>query len=373
MQVSARHLFLLGSLAVLGLATGCTKKAAGPAAAAAQMQPVEVTALVRRDLAETLNVVGSLAANESATIRPESTGLVRAISFEEGQQVKRGQLLAKIDDAELKAQLAQGEARFQLAELNLQRAENLQQTNANTKADMDRARSEFATAKADVELLRVRVDRTEIRAPFDGTVGARSISPGDYVNPQSSVTTIDDLSRMKIEFQVPERFFAKVAPETKFVVAARSVGGTGRADRHIPGQVYFVSSSIDRATRSSQVKGYLSEAPRDLKPGMFANVEIVLSVKKDALTVPEGAILTTPRGTQIIAVRDEKGEKVADFVAVKLGLRSKGLVEIEPINDAKLDDNQSVVASGVGALILFQGAKLEPRPQKEQFRVGQKE
>ncbi|MDI1335728.1 MAG: efflux RND transporter periplasmic adaptor subunit [Lacunisphaera sp.] len=362
-------LIVCGALA-LALGAGCGKKStAGPVAATASKQPVEVVNLTRRDLAETLGIVGSLAANESATIRPEITGLVRAIGFDEGQQVKRGQLLAKIDDAELRAQVTQSEARFELAKLNLQRAENLQQTQANTKADMDRAHSEFATAQADLELLKVRLDRTEIKAPFDGIVGSRTLSPGDYVNTLSVVTTIDDLSRMKIEFQVPERFFSKVVPGTKFIVSARSAGNTGKSDLKIPGEVYFVSSSIERATRSSQVKGYLTGAPESLKPGMFANVELVLSVKQGALTVPEGAILTTPRGTQIIAVRDEKGEKVADFVAVNVGLRSKGLVEIQPVN-GRLDDQQAVVASGVGALILFPGAKLEPRPQKEQFRIG---
>lgn len=370
MHYPPRFAFLSSMLLVLGLTAGCGKKSQSAAApAVAQKQPVEVVNVVRRDLAESLNIVGSLAANESATIRPEITGLVRAISFEEGQQVKRGQLLAKIEDAELRATVTQSEARFELAKLNLQRAENLQLTQANTKADMDRTHSEYATAQADLELLKVRLDRTEIKAPFDGIVGSRTLSPGDYVNPQSVVTTIDDLSRMKIEFQVPERFFAKVAPGTKFIVSARSSGNTGRPDQKIAGEVYFVSSSIDRATRSSQVKGYLTAAPAGLKPGMFANIELVLSIKQGALTVPEGAILTTPRGAQVIAVRDEKGEKVADFISVKLGLRSKGLVEIEPVN-AKLDDQQSVVASGVGALILFQGAKLEPRPLKEQFRVG---
>ena len=371
MKSAIRHRLLPGLAAVLLLAAGCAKKttlAATPVAA--QKQPVEVVNVTRRDLAETLNVVGSLAANESATIRPEIPGLVRAIAFAEGQQVTRGQLLAKIEDAELRAQVTQSEARFELAQLNLQRAENLRLTQANTKADMDRAHSEFATAQADLELLKVRLDRTEIKAPFDGVVGARTLSPGDYVNTQSIVTTIDDLSRMKIEFQVPERFFAKVAPGTKFIVAARSPGNTGRPDRKIPGEVYFASSTIDRATRSSQVKGYLTDSPAALKPGMFANVELVLSIKAGALTVPEGAILTTPRGTQLIAVRDEQGEKVADFVEVKLGLRTKGLVEIEPVKGS-LGDGQSVVASGVGALILFPGAKLEPRPQKEQFRIGE--
>src|SRR5258708_5913324 len=113
MHTSSRPVFLLSIMLVLGLTAGCGKKSqAGAMAAPAQKQPVEVVNVVRRDLAESLNIVGSLAANESATIRPEITGLVRAISFEEGQQVKRGQLLAKIEDAELRATVSQSEARF---------------------------------------------------------------------------------------------------------------------------------------------------------------------------------------------------------------------------------------------------------------------
>ena len=141
------------SLALV-LTAGCGKKtAAANAPAVVQKQPVEVVNVVRRDLAEMLNVVGSLAANESATIRPEISGLVRAIGFDEGQRVKRGQLLAKIEDAELRALVAQSEARFELAKLNLQRAENLHLTQANTQADMDRSHSEYATAQADLDLL----------------------------------------------------------------------------------------------------------------------------------------------------------------------------------------------------------------------------
>ncbi len=372
-MVTSRSLLLV--LAALLTLVGCAKKnapAAGGAraGATAQVQPVEVTTVVRRDLVEMQNVIGSLAANESASIRPEISGLIREIRFSEGQRVKKGDLLVKLDDSELRAQLAQSEARHELAHLNLARAENLRQTQSNTQADVDRSRSEFAAAVADLDLLKVRLARTEIRAPFDGAAESRALSPGDYVNPLSVLTILADLSRMKIEFQVPERFLGKVGVGSKFVVLSRNDDSAARATERVEGEVYFVSSTIDRATRSSQVKGYLAKVPERLRPGMFANVELVLSVKKDALTVTEGAILTTPRGAQIIAVRDQGADKVADFVSVKLGLRSRGLVEIEPIAPAKLDDNQSVVASGVGALILFPGAKLEPRPQKEQFRVG---
>ena len=139
-------------------------KKGGGGGGGGQKQPVEVTPIVRRDLVETLPVVGSLAANEVATIRPEMTGLISSIHFEEGQRVKKGDLLVKINDAELQAQAAQSQARFELAKLNLTRADNLRQTMSTTQAEADRARSEFAAAEADVALLKVRLARTEIRA-----------------------------------------------------------------------------------------------------------------------------------------------------------------------------------------------------------------
>lgn len=331
-----------------------------------QKQSVEVIALARRDLSESLRVVGSLAPNETATIRPEMNGLIRSIHFEEGRMVKKGDLLVKIDDAELKAQLAQTMTRHELAKLNLARAENLRQTQSNTQADVDRVRSEFAAAEADIDLLKVRLARTEIRAPFDGVVEARTLSPGDYLNTQSIITTINDLSRLKVEFQVPERYISKVRPGTIFTVQST----TGAAEAGADGEVYFVNSVIDRNTRSSEVKGHLTKATAAVKAGMFAVIEIVLEVRKGALTVPEGAIFVDQRGPQLVTVVDDPTGKVAAFVPVRLGLRTKGVVEVSAIK-GELAENQSVVAAGVGALALFPGARLDPRPLRAEFLTNE--
>lgn len=328
------------------------------------VQAVEVIALARRDLVEDLRVVGSLAPNETASIRPEMSGLIRSIHFEEGQQVKKGDLLAKIDDAELQAQLAQTRSRHELARLNLERAEILRQTQSNTQADVDRARSEFATTQAEIDLLKVRLARTEIRAPFEGVVESRSLSPGDYVNTQAVITTLNDLSRLKVEFQVPERYLAKVRRGTRFAVRAT----TGEIDATAGGEVYFVNSVIDRQTRSSEVKGYLASGTTGLKAGMFAVVEIILEVRRGTLAVPEGAILVEQRGPQLITVVEKNGEKLAAFVPVKLGLRARGLVEVSALQGT-LDEKVTVVAAGVGALALFPGAKLDPRPLRAEFRL----
>jgi len=282
--------------------------------------------------------------------------------------VKKGELLLKIDDQELVAQMDQSKARFELVKQNLARAESLQSTQSNTQADVDRARSEFAAAQADLRLLEVRIRRTEIRAPFDGVVGSRTLSPGDYVNTQSIVTTLNDLSRLKAEFQIPERFSAKVRPGTTFTVRGSSAASAANAADVAQGEVYFVNSVIDRNTRSSDIKGYMINPPAALKAGMFAVIEIVLEVRKNTMTVPEGAIFVDQRGPQLIGVREQEGQFTAMYIPVKLGLRSMGLVEIVSA-EGKLDEGQKIVGAGVGSLALFPGARLDPRPLREDFRI----
>lgn len=362
-----RHGILFGSVAVIALVAGCGRKAATiTARSAAPKQPVEVVAIFRRDLIESLSLVGSLAPNETAQLRAEISGQVRSVQFNEGEQVVKGQVLLKIDDAELRAQLAQAEARFHLTELSLRRSENLTESRSMSQAEADRSFSEYASAEAEVQLLRVRLAKMEIKAPFDGVVGARTISPGDYITAATVITTLDDLSRLKIDFQVPERFTTKVKSGTTFTIRAQTSAGDARAQ----GEVYFISSVIDRATRSSQVKGYVTGTPEGFQPGMFVGIELVLDVRRGVLTVPEGAILTTLRGTQVIVVEDNNGDKVAAFAFVQLGLREKGLVEVSAVSPDVLSDHQVVVASGVGALILYPGIELEPRPLRAEFRIG---
>ncbi|HEX2861617.1 MAG TPA: efflux RND transporter periplasmic adaptor subunit [Lacunisphaera sp.] len=362
---SAPLLPLLSSLALL--LGGCGKKTAGPvAASSAEAQPVEVAPVVRRDLVESLSLVGSLAPNETAQIRAEIAGQIRAVLFEEGQAVVKDQVLIRIDDAELRAQLAQAEARFKLTELNLKRSDDLTLARSMSQAEADRMRSEYASAEAELQLLRVRLSKMEIKAPFAGIAGARTISPGDYVTAATIITTIDDLSRLKVDFQVPERFVEQVKPGSKFTLRAQTPTGVVRAE----GEVYFASSIIERASRSSQVKGWLAGQSGALKPGMFANIDIVLQVRRGALTVPEGAVLAKPGGTFVIAVRSREGANVAEEVAVQLGLRERGMVEVRVLNEGNLAEGQSVVASGVGALILYPGMKLAPRPLRAEFQVG---
>ena len=173
--------------------------------------------------------------------------------------------------------LGQTEARFRLAELNLQRSEKLGESQSNSIAEVDRLPFGVRFGEVGSRSHEVRVERTEIRAPFDGIVGGRKISPGDYVSSQSQITTIDDLSRLKIDFQVPERFAAKVRQGTIFKVKSQALA---RSEPSCPARsISWHRSSI---ARPAPVKLKVSSAPSapGLKPGMFANVELVLGFIK---------------------------------------------------------------------------------------------
>jgi membrane fusion protein, multidrug efflux system len=363
-----RHLItaLLAALFSLGF-QACSKATQSQSTTpGASRQPVEVMQIARRDMVESLSLVGSLAPNETAQIRAEISGQVRAVLFSEGELVHKDQVLLRVDDAELRTQLAQAEARFHLAELNLQRSENLAEARSLSRAEADRTRSEYAATEAELQYLKVRLAKTEIKAPFDGVVGARSISPGDYVTAATVITTLDDLSRLKVEFQVPERYINRVQPGAVFTVRAKTPEGEVKAE----GSTYFISSVIDRSTRSSQVKGYITMAQPALKPGMFANVDLVLEVHRNVFSVPEAAILSMAKGASLIVVRGVAGQETAEMVPVSVGLRSRGYVEVRS-EPGQLTDDTVVVASGVGGLSIFPGTKLDPRPLKQEFRSGE--
>ena len=319
-------------------------------------QPVETMEISRRDLAETVQLVASIAANESAELRPEIPGTITAILFEEGKPVRQGEPLATLDRREIEAQLAETRASFQLAEQNLRRNQSLLEDDAVSRLEVDASLAEHARLRAGIDLLEVRLAKSTLTAPFDGTAGSRSVSVGDYIDSQTILTRIEDLSRLKVEMQVPERFTPNLRPGTPFTL------NTTHAENpaEIIGTVYFVSPRIDEATRSTLVKGHIENPPAHLKPGMFANVTLTLRTIPDALVVPETAILTTPRGTVVVSPRkSEDGSHIAEFIPVITGLRIPGWVQITPAA-TPIQAGDPIVSAGVGGLILFPGMKLRP-------------
>ena len=343
---------------LLGVAA-CKPSAKAPAGPSARTpQKVEVVDLVRADLSETLEVTGTLEANESVAIQPKLAGIVREITFEEGQKVAKGALLARLDDAELRAQVAEAEARADLARINRERADALASDGTLAQAELDRVRSEERATVAALELLRVRLARTRLLAPFDGVLGARQLAVGDYATPASVLTTVDDLSALKVSFRVPERSIPQVKAGTR--VLARVRVGANEAPVETEGEVFFVSASIDPSVRASEVKAILRSPPPALRPGMFASVRILLATREQVLVVPEAALVSGQRGVQIIAVGENDGAPVARYVTVRTGLRVGGQVEVAPVEGETLEAGTRIVSSGAGALILYPGAPIDP-------------
>jgi membrane fusion protein (multidrug efflux system) len=346
----------------LPLVFGCVackpKSSAQSGPSARTPQKVEVVELVRADLSETLEVTGTLEANESVAIQPELAGIVREIAFEEGKKVEKGALLARIDDAELRAQFEEAEARADLTRINRERADALASDGTLAQAEIDRVRSEERATVAALELLRVRLARTRLLAPFSGVLGSRRLAVGDYATPTSVLTTLDDLSALKVTFRVPERSITLVKVGTR--VTARVRVGANEKPVETEGEVFFVSASIDPSVRASEVKAILRSPPPELRPGMFASVRILLETREQVLVVPEAALLAGQRGVQIIAVAEKDGKPVARYVTVETGLRVGGQVEIRPAAKETLEPGTRIISSGAGALILFPGAPLDP-------------
>lgn len=319
-------------------------------------QSVETMEVETRTLQEIVNLVGTIAANESASLRPEIPGTIVEIPFQEGSTVDQGAVLVRLDTRELEAQLAETRASFELAERTLERVRTLAADNAVSRLELDTATAEHGRLRSAIDLLEVRIDKSTLTAPFDGFVGARVNSVGDYLTPESTVTTVDDLSRLKVEMEVPERYLPLLQPGATFRIST----ATANSDGEVTGEVYFVAPRIDATTRSTEVKGYVLDPPPFLKPGMFANITLILRTVEDALIVPETAILSTARGTVVVVPEtDDDGETVAAFVPVKTGIREPGIVQVTPVGPP-LRAGQHVVSSGVGGIILFPGAKIKP-------------
>lgn len=343
------------ALALLPLSCGKKQESADAPVPGDVTQSVEVSEIQTMDLSETVGLIGSLAANESAELRAEIPGMLVEIGFEEGASVKEGDVLARLDTRELDAQIEETRAQFTLAESNLARNQHLLEREAISELEVDSAVAEEARLQAAIELLEVRRSKFIIKAPFDGIAGSRRVSIGDYLTSDTIITTVDDLSRLKVEMAVPERYLPNLRVGTTFTLRTATVDN----DLGVSGEVYFVSSRIDPETRATEVKGYVIDPPPSFKPGMFASILLVLRTFEGALVVPETAILITDRGTVLIVPVENEGELVAEFVPVKTGLRVPGFVQVSQAGP-EIREGDRVVSSGVGGLILFPGLKLRP-------------
>ncbi len=267
--------------------------------------------------ARTVSTVGTLRANEAVTLVPELSRLIGKIEVKEGSDVAKGDLLFKLDDSDLQAQMGEILVRLKLATANKERVADLLPRKAISRQEFDISISELAVLEAQKETQAVEISKTEIRAPFAGRVGVRQVSEGAYVSPATPLITLQDLSRIKVDFPLPERYSGDVHTGQKFTF---SVAGNGRV---FEGVVTVIEPAIDAVTRSLLVRG-VCESPKGLLPGGFAEVSLTLDGESSGFLVPSQAIVPSQRGSGIYVIREGK----ADLVAVETGVRTEDQVQI---------------------------------------------
>jgi len=299
-------------------------------------------------VSESLSLVGTVAANEMVEIKSETDGTLESILFSEGQQVKQGELLVKLDDSKFAAAVAEAEANFKLSLANHERSKQLFRDKLISQQEFDQIAAQFQANQASLDLKRRQLRDTQIRAPFGGVVGARQVSPGQVIGKNTTLTWLVDLDPVKVEVNVPERYLSQVAigQSMEFGVAAYP------KDR-FKGELYFISPQLDAATRTALVKARIPNPDHKLKGGMFANLALTLRLRDSAIVVPEPALVNNGDEVTVFIV-DEKGS--AQVRPVKIGLRLAGKAEVL----SGIQAGEKVVVEGVQKL--FPGASVKPAP-----------
>lgn len=338
-------------VATAGVLAGCTPKkaAAGPAGGPPVVQVVAVEAR-RQPVAEKISLVGNLLANESVEIKSEIDGTVREIKFQEGERVEKGQLLIQIEDSKLAASVAEAEANYQLSKANYDRSQQLFRDKLIAKSEADEVSATFHAKEADLNLKREQLRDTKIVAPFAGIVGARNVSPGQVISKNTVLTWITDYDPIKIEINVPERFAgeAKLGQAIDLRIAAL-------AGKTFHGEVYFIAPAIDPNTRTLLVKAKVPNGESQLKPGMFANIDLTLKLRENAVVVPEAALARVmDQDRAMIFIVD--GEGAAQMKPVQLGVHLAGQVEV--LNG--LQGGETVIVEGTQKIGPGSKVKLAP-------------
>lgn len=276
------------------------------AAMAAAMPPTVVTATAAKQEAwgNSLSASGSIAAVQGVTISAEMPGKIVKIAFEAGAAVKAGDLLVQLDTSTEEAQLQAAEATAALAKANLARAKDLRESNTNSLAELDAADAQAKQALAQAESIRSVIAKKTIRAPFAGRLGLRLVNLGQILRDGDSITTLQTLDPIYVNFSMPQQRLALLKPDT--VVRVTTDAAPGQV---FEGKINAVNSEVDPITRNIRAQATLANQEEKLRAGMFANVEVVLPSQEQVLTIPVTAVLYAPYGDSVFIIDEKKDEK----------------------------------------------------------------
>ncbi|AFD08170.1 efflux RND transporter periplasmic adaptor subunit [Solitalea canadensis] len=311
--------------------------------------PMAVNGVIAKseNFTDKLNITGNIVSNEEVSIRSEASGLITNIYFKEGSNVAKGALLIKINDKDLQAQLTKAITMQKLAEEKEYRARILLEKEAVSKEDYDATLADVNALKAETQLIRTQIIKTEIRAPFSGTIGLRSVSVGDYLTPQTDITTLVNVNPAKITFTVPEKYIQLIKRNS-------AVDFTVEGNKRVyTATVYAIEPKIDEATRTVLLKATAPNNDGSLLPGSFAKVELALKEVKDALFVPTQAVVPLLKGKKVFLCKNgiardaiiETGARTSDRVQVLSGISpgdtiiTTGIMSLKPETPVKVSIN----------------------------------
>jgi membrane fusion protein, multidrug efflux system len=311
---------------------------------------VEAVKVVTAAMPQTITTVGSLRSDESVTLRPESAGRISAITFQEGQRVTKGTHLVTLDPAIQQAEVQQARANLVLAKSKFDRAVDLAKRNYISGQAKDEAENNLKVAEASVQLAEAKLAKTDIRAPFSGIIGLRSVSVGDYVKEGADLVNLESIDPLKVDFRVPETYMRQVQAGQSMEVTLDALPG-----KTFDGKVLAVNPLVDAAGRSVVIRAQVRNQDSALRPGMFARVRLITKLQADAMVLPEQALV--PQGTEQYVFKIADGKVVR--VKIETGQRRDGKVEViaglapgdsvVTAGQLKLRDGLAVQVAGAGA------------------------
>lgn len=276
---------------------------------------------------------GTVLANEEVELKSEVSGKITKILFREGSSVNAGDLLVKINDADLQAQLQSAKSRLELQKETEYRQKQLLEKEAISQEDYDMTANQLKVNQAEVELIKAQIDKTEIRAPFSGIVGLKNVSEGSYVTNATIIASLQNINPIKIDFSIPERYssMVEIGDEINFNISGNN--------KNYIGKVYAIEPKIDPVTRTLKIRALCPNTGREILPGSFANVVLVLKKIENAILIPSEALIPDIQGQKVFIYRN--GNAVPR--QVETGIRTDQNVQLT----SGVSEGDTIITSGM--------------------------
>ena len=312
------------------------------------LPPITSTYIIVKDtvLTRLLHVSGSLLPQDEIAIAPEINGRIKKLYINEGSVVQKGTILVKLDDADLQAQLNKVKALISLAEINAKREKELLKGGGTSSELLEKADNTVITLQSDFQLLKVAISKTEIKAPFSGTIGLKEVSEGSFVSPGTTISHLVNSSPIRIECSIPEKYTPLIKKNMK--IQFHIYGN----EQSFEAKISAINPMIDPISRTTKIIALYPNTKGECKPGAFADIEIPLSVEEKAILIPNEAIVPDIRGLRVFLLKQGKAKPKP----IEAGMRTASSLEI--LKGLNIGDTVLVA----GASLMKPGSKVKAKP-----------